>query len=388
MPPSPLVPGRTPDSADRALARMIAEELAFALSTQATPVKVKNLPQEQRVTGEVLARLRGLPELMGLLDSLKQAVYDTEYQPPEVQKVEVTNRQDFPEFPEIPAFPEEIATTLKDFPALKKHLEAIEQAVKAIEVKPRVEVKPADVKVQAPDLSSLAARLEAIEDAVRDIPAPVQPRYGPVVDQLKEVRESIDSLIFPSPERLPKDASGNLRVTVVGQEATSLEEISLNYDRYPYYATFSTPSANPTSRRLLAYVEFTTDDGEVYRKTYAYDEFGEPTVIPTWARYVVVPPFDALITMGFGSNSQITFGFASSDEYTEPEPPPPITDGNPIGLLLSLTYGESEEPEPPPPLVDGNPLGLLLALTKGSGGGSPPPAGGTPLGLLLTLTTL
>lgn len=264
---------------------MIAEELAFALSTQTTPVRVKNLPPVQKVEGEVTARLRGMPDLMEMLASVREAIYETEAPEKEVQKVEVTNPAAFPAIPEIP-FPEDVAKAIKKLPALKADLESIETAIKAIDVAPTVEVKAPVVNVDAPDLSAIERRLESLEEAVRDIPAPKPTKLGPVEELLKGIKYSLDTLVFPSPQRLPLDSMGRVLVSSSASE-DSLYLKSFDRDITTIYAIFDTPD-DPTgqaTKRLVDYMQFTDTDGTVYRKTFEYDTYGNPSAVPKWTPY-------------------------------------------------------------------------------------------------------
>jgi|GEM_PF-5028324 hypothetical protein len=203
MPEHPFVPGRT--TGDRQLARQIAEEVAFALQNAHLKARQTNVPATQRVEGEV--SLKGMERLEDLLDRAVEAIYDTEAEPREVQKVEVTNPAEFPAFPEIPPVPDSFKVSELP-PEAMKLLERITEGIGKIGAEaPKVEVQAPAVTVQAPGNESLEALLAEVLEAVRSQPRPVQPKYGPVLEKLEAIRESVLGLTFPSPERLPRKGS-------------------------------------------------------------------------------------------------------------------------------------------------------------------------------------
>lgn len=210
----------------RALAKAIAEELVFALQTGSS-LKVRDTtrPEVQTIQGEVMARVKGIPELLDGVSGITQAIQENKQEPVEIQKVEVTNPQ------AIPDYPTEITASLKELPDLKKHLKSIEEAIAAIDLpSPQIEVKPSDVHIQAPDLSQignglheLARQLKAASKTLENIEEKELPTTNlkPLEKVMKEVLHSIDTLTFPSPERNPKNAQGYLQTVFMAKDKDS-----------------------------------------------------------------------------------------------------------------------------------------------------------------------
>ena len=225
------------------IAEIIAAAVEQAFSrTLDSPLKTRvvNMPQVQAIGGTV--SVSNINQLSELILKLITAVYETEVQDKEVQRVEIVNEPKELEFPDVQkvevtnqvTIPSEITTKLP-----KEFLLSIEELIKKIESKEL----STSVNVDAPDMRPVADQIGILSSGIDGMLSKLIDIEGKtgldtssgIIDALEAVKESIFGIIIPSPKPFPTDSNQNIKVA----EQNKLVKVPYDsvYGTYPNTVT-------------------------------------------------------------------------------------------------------------------------------------------------------
>lgn len=229
-------------------------------------VRVENqvsLPEVQKVDGavslkEIRLLLVGLKDTVSALEDVKNAIdkgnkqVAKELKPEKIDLAPITKAiENIPEV-EIPEHPESVS--VNNFSELKK---SFDDLAKKVNIKFPEIVFPEFPK--SLDVNNLKEHTKAIIDAIKAIEMPEGTDVSPVVDIVREVKASIDGLVFPVPNF---QSSWNHSLDMQSNDS------------------------NVTVHRTSGVVDYLemTNDGGTYRKTITRDSSGNATAISDWSQ--------------------------------------------------------------------------------------------------------
>lgn len=236
------------------------------LGDKVTKTRIVNLPSTQKITGTVQA-----PDLLEAMQLVGESVaalankldgLETKLEAMATsmtdKTVTVTNLHEAPTVT-IPEYPKQIKSEIT---ALPKYVsEGLERIAKSLATQ-----KPAQVTVEKTevDLSPAIEMLGELQKLLSDlVDKKVETDYGPILNGLKEVTNSVNGLEFPVTSF---KSSWNHSYTMQSQDQ-------------PMTIAYTTVA----SRKVVSYVEVLIGT-DTYRRTYTYDSDGDAISATTWVK--------------------------------------------------------------------------------------------------------
>lgn len=269
----------------------VAINALVKFQTQHEPnVSVKNQPQFP-----TSIKTPDIQKVVKALENLKPAIIDNKADNSDIigalEQLKISLDKLPTEYPEIPTSPEEI--TVKNQPDYKPELEAITKAVKAIDVRPIVNI-PED---KPDDYTPIIEALNPVIEAIKTIKIPEVPTtdLSPLISATNLVQETIQNLRFPTANYiLPfKDSQGKatqVQLDSNGNVPISSTGLSITND-----GSFATPARQDTGN-----VSLSSLDSKIPALGQAVSNGSSPVVLPSAQITALTPP--AAIT-GFAKES-------------------------------------------------------------------------------------
>lgn len=227
-------------------------------------VNVKNLPETQKVKGEV--SVDGLSSVLLALDKLNYAIKQSKVDFPDTQKiqgkVEVTNQKDV----KFPDYPKQIKSEITSLPKyVGDKLDKVAEEIKKIELSPKITVEKDTPKVEI-DLDGVKKLLEEISGRLNLLE--INPTIEIDIDDLKEATDkttkAINNLQFPMP---------NFQSSWSHSRSMRSEDTAKSY-------VWTTDGG----KDVVESITMTDEDGSQWIKTYSYDGTGKVSSQTAWTR--------------------------------------------------------------------------------------------------------